>query len=325
MIVIAEPAEAPQGASGRRREQNSAYGSLRRTFLTIVIRTRSLRRVVFLAHLTAATHVRCRLGAAADAAADRAAAGQVAGRDPSGPERPPGEGRQPELPAAAHPRLQATIDAGRAGAPGAACEVSGHRHPQPPADADFGRPTSIASMQGMEANNLRLLVNLSGGSGDRLQAALEAMRASKYPDRMVLFANVDFRERRPRLWRRGGGAARSGHQGRRHGAARSSRISACACDKTDGTRLKLDDPELDPIWAACARLNVPVLIHTAEPQEFFEPHRLSERTLAGARAVSRSAAIRPTRRPALRGADGASATACSRSHPKTRFILAHFG
>jgi predicted TIM-barrel fold metal-dependent hydrolase len=39
--------------------------------------------------------------------------------------------------------------------------------------------------------------------------------------------------------------------------------------KTDGTRLKLDDPELDPIWQVCAQLNVPVLIHTADPQEFF--------------------------------------------------------
>ena len=39
----------------------------------------------------------------------------------------------------------------------------------------------------------------------------------------------------------------------------------------DGTRLQIDDPELDPIWDACARLNLPVFIHTADPQEFFEP------------------------------------------------------
>jgi predicted TIM-barrel fold metal-dependent hydrolase len=37
----------------------------------------------------------------------------------------------------------------------------------------------------------------------------------------------------------------------------------------------MDDPELDPIWDAAARLNIPVLIHTAEPQEFFRADRLS--------------------------------------------------
>ena len=32
-----------------------------------------------------------------------------------------------------------------------------------------------------------------------------------------------------------------------------------------------DDPDLDPIWDACARLGIPVFIHTADPQEFFQP------------------------------------------------------
>src|SRR5690606_18935839 len=41
--------------------------------------------------------------------------------------------------------------------------------------------------------------------------------------------------------------------------------------KADGSRLRLDDPELDPIWETAARLNIPVLIHTADPQEFFQP------------------------------------------------------
>jgi uncharacterized protein len=33
----------------------------------------------------------------------------------------------------------------------------------------------------------------------------------------------------------------------------------------------VDDPELDPVWETCARLQVPVLIHTGEPAPFFEP------------------------------------------------------
>ena len=41
--------------------------------------------------------------------------------------------------------------------------------------------------------------------------------------------------------------------------------------KADGSRLKINDPELAPIWETAARLNIPVIIHTAEPQEFFKP------------------------------------------------------
>ena len=60
--------------------------------------------------------------------------------------------------------------------------------------------------------------------------------------------------------------------------------------KTDGTRLKLDDPELDPIWQTAARLNIPVFIHTADPAEFFQPLDYQQRALAGDGAVSRTAA-----------------------------------
>ncbi|MFO0074200.1 MAG: hypothetical protein ACK55A_19240, partial [Gemmatimonas sp.] len=41
--------------------------------------------------------------------------------------------------------------------------------------------------------------------------------------------------------------------------------------KADGSRLTLNDPELKPVWAAAARLKLPVFIHTADPQEFFRP------------------------------------------------------
>ena len=41
--------------------------------------------------------------------------------------------------------------------------------------------------------------------------------------------------------------------------------------KPDGSRLHIDDPELDAIWDEAATLNIPVFIHTADPEQFFEP------------------------------------------------------
>src|SRR5207247_11081352 len=64
-----------------------------------------------------------------------------------------------------------------------------HSHqPTPISTDEFGRV-----IKGMEDNNLRILVNLSGGSGDRLRQGLDAIRKSSYKDRMVQFANGDGR------------------------------------------------------------------------------------------------------------------------------------
>ena len=38
-----------------------------------------------------------------------------------------------------------------------------------------------------------------------------------------------------------------------------------------GKRIPVDDPRFDKVFAACGRLGIPVLIHTAEPRPLFEP------------------------------------------------------
>ena len=39
----------------------------------------------------------------------------------------------------------------------------------------------------------------------------------------------------------------------------------------DGSLIRIDDRRFDPIWQCCARLNLPILIHTGDPAAFFEP------------------------------------------------------
>ena len=48
-------------------------------------------------------------------------------------------------------------------------------------------------------------------------------------------------------------------------------------DKT-GKLVRVDDPRIDPIWAKCGELGIPVMIHVSDPKAFFTPvDRYNER------------------------------------------------
>lgn len=244
------------------------------------------------------------------------------GQAPGGPARRPGDGRAPEFPP------PSIIDY----KPRTTLRVTEHAVPKakfPVIDIHSHQPTPISVAQfdrvveGMEANNLRLLINLSGGSGDRLRQGLEAIATSKYPNRMVLFANVDFSGTGTPGW-----AARAAAQLEADIKAGAKGLKVfkglgLRDRKTDGSRLKLDDPELDPIWATCGRLGVPVLIHTAEPQEFFETIDFqNERWLELALYRDRRYPVGqfPRFEDLLAERDR-----MFKKHAKTTFIAAHFG
>jgi len=93
--------------------------------------------------------------------------------------------------------------------------------------------------------------------------------------------------------------------------------------KADGSRLKIDDPELDALWQVCARMNVPVLIHTADPAQFFEPIDFTnERWLELALFPGRQ--YPADKFPSFETLAGERDRMFARN-PKTRFIAAHFG
>src|SRR5258708_25546155 len=70
-----------------------------------------------------------------------------------------------------------------------------HSHqPTPISNEEFGRV-----MKGMEANNLRLLVNLSGSSGDRLRKRVHAIKDRPHNHPMRLLAHRPWRSVGPGL------------------------------------------------------------------------------------------------------------------------------
>jgi predicted TIM-barrel fold metal-dependent hydrolase len=92
--------------------------------------------------------------------------------------------------------------------------------------------------------------------------------------------------------------------------------------KADGTRLEMDDPELDVVWQTAGRLGIPVFIHTAVPAEFFQPldynnERWLEMALYGDRRF-----FDRSRYPAFDDLM-AERDRMIAKHPNTKWVVAH--
>ena len=175
----------------------------------------------------------------------------------------------------------------------------------------------------MDAMNLQILVNLSGGSDPAaVKQKVDFIKSSKYPNRFAVFANVQ--------WDGAGGpgwaetAVADLEAAVKNGAVGLKIAKGLGLNNTkhDGSRLKVDDPALKPVWDACARLNIPVIIHTAEPKEFFSPlDYKNERWLELALFPSRRQ-YEPGR-PTFEELQG-ERDRMFEANPKTRYIGAHF-
>ena len=239
----------------------------------------------------------------------------------------PAEGREPEFPPPSirDYKPRSTLVVPQHPVPRAKFPVVDiHGHP-------FGGPGPVtpeayeAVVKAMDGQNLQLMVNVSGTSGDRLKQMLEVIRTSPYPDRMVVFTTINFRD--PIGPGFGARTAKQIEEDVKAGAKGLGEIMknfGLTAKKTDGTRLKLDDAELDPIWETCARLKIPVHIHTADPAEFFEPidfhnERWLELSLYPDRRYSDRSRF-PSFEELMAERDRLFAR-----HPQTHFIVAHMG
>ena len=196
-----------------------------------------------------------------------------------------------------------------------------HGHPQ----GLLGSSEGLASLgAALDSLNVRLMVAAENMSGERLQRAVTAIRASpQMRDRVRVLAGIDFRNVGP------GWAAKAVAQLEADVAAGAVGVGeinkgfGLSATKADGSRLKLDDPELNPVWAACARLGIPVFIHTADPQQFFEPIDYSnERWLELALFPGRR--YPPDRFPSFEQLM-TERDNLFLNNPKTNFVAAHMG
>jgi len=197
---------------------------------------------------------------------------------------------------------------------------------------DFhGHPQGLLTPEGLvtlgnalDSLNVRIMVSADNMSGDRLKTTLGNVKASdKMKDRVRVLAGIDFRNVGPGWAQKAVAQLDADVAAGAVGVGEISKSFGLSIKKPDGSRLKLDDPELDPIWDECARLGLPVFIHTADPQEFFEPidytnERWLELSLFADRRYPQDRF--PSFETLMTERDN-----LFRKHPKTTFVAAHMG
>jgi predicted TIM-barrel fold metal-dependent hydrolase len=143
-----------------------------------------------------------------------------------------------------------------------------HGHPQ-----GLLTPDGLVTLgNALDSLNVRIMLSADNMSGDRLRTALANIKGSaKMKDRVRVLAGIDFRNVGPGWAQKAIAQLDSDVAAGAVGVGEISKSFGLSIKKPDGSRLKIDDSELDPIWDECARLGLPVFIHTADPQEFFQP------------------------------------------------------
>lgn len=197
--------------------------------------------------------------------------------------------------------------------------VDVHGHP-----GNLTTPDAINRVVGvMDSLNLKVMLVAENVSGDRLTRTLAAVNASPHKERFRVLAGVDFRNVGPGWGDRAAAQLEADIKAGAIGVGEVGKQFGLRITKPDGSRLEVDDPDLDPLWAAFARLDVPAFIHTAEPQEFFQPldftnERWLELSLFAERRNNQPGRVTFEQLITERNN-------VFRKHPKTRFVAAHFG
>lgn len=130
----------------------------------------------------------------------------------------------------------------------------------------------------MNQLNMGMMVNLSGRGWGGDEAKSNATLYNQiqytqqnYPSRFSVFTNVDFSNMDQAGWTEKA-VAKLTDDVKNHGAKGLKIYKNLGLNiKDKGKLVPVDDAKIDPIWAKCGELGIPVIIHTADPAPFWQP------------------------------------------------------
>jgi len=174
----------------------------------------------------------------------------------------------------------------------------------------------------MDAMNMGVMVNLSGGSGKVITDAITNIKANG-DNRFIVFANVNFNGIGTDGWSEKAVAQlEKDFKAGANGLKVFKNLGFSVKDK-EGNRVTVDDPRINAIWAKCAEYGMPVLIHSADPKQFWEPFDANnERWLE---LKTRPRRKREDNNPAPWLTIIEEQHNLFKNHPNTTFIAAHMG
>jgi predicted TIM-barrel fold metal-dependent hydrolase len=139
----------------------------------------------------------------------------------------------------------------------------------------------------MDKLNMAVMVNLSGRGFTRIetepgkfeyrikdsQLLKESIKnvSEQNPGRFIIFTNIDFNNFGEEGWtdrtlKELEDDVKTGANG-----LKIYKNLGLTLKDSNGNRVLADDERLDPIWQKCGELGIPVLIHTGEPFQFWQP------------------------------------------------------
>ncbi len=148
--------------------------------------------------------------------------------------------------------------------------IDAHNHLGSAFGGDWPGRSPAELIDVLDEAGIETLVDLDGGQGNRLSDEIEHWHTAA--DRVVVFAGLDYAS-----WAADPAFGASEARRLRDSAARGARglkvwkhLGLHATDPA-GRLVAVDDARLDPLWATAAELDLPVVIHIADPVAFFEP------------------------------------------------------
>ncbi len=177
----------------------------------------------------------------------------------------------------------------------------------------------------LDEAGIKMYVDLDGGWGEEILAAHVEKFKTSHPERFQVFGGVNWE-----MWKTKGDAfpewAAHRLQVQKSNGADGLKVwknfGLHVCDHS-GQRVRVDDSRCDVIWQAAGELNMPVMIHVADPVAFFKPLDETNERWEELNAFPDWKFPSPPYPPFMDILEGLANIV--RRHPRTKFIGAHVG